>query len=97
MPPYGFHHHGFGAGPGIARGIFLVLFLALFILVIVWLINAFSHRHDHLRQGPPWSGPRGPGPHASPEAQRILEERFARGEIDADEFKQKRDILRDHS
>ncbi|HEY1222740.1 MAG TPA: SHOCT domain-containing protein [Acidimicrobiales bacterium] len=97
MPPIRFHQQFFGGGPGRGGGIFLLLFLVLVVLVIVWAISAFSHRRNHLHYGPGAIGPKGYGPHANPEAQRILEERFARGEIDADEFKQKRDILRDHA
>lgn len=88
------HQHNFGAG----RGIFVVLFLALLVLLAVWIISSFVHRRDHLPHGPGQvrmsGGPAGP---PNPDAQRILEERFARGEIDTDEFKSKRDILRDHS
>ncbi|MGN6331660.1 MAG: SHOCT domain-containing protein [Motilibacteraceae bacterium] len=36
-----------------------------------------------------------PGPSTrSDEAQRLLDERFARGEIDADEYRARRDLLR---
>ena len=96
MPPirYG---PGFERGSGAGHGIFLLLLLVLTVLVIVWAISAFSHRHDRLHHGPGPLGSRDHAPHANPEAQRILEERFARGEIDADEFKARRDILRDHS
>jgi uncharacterized membrane protein len=66
------------------------------VLAIIWVISTFSHRHNHVHYGPGSSGSKGQGFRSSSEAQRILEERFARGEIDAEEFRQKRDILRDH-
>jgi len=34
------------------------------------------------------------GPAGRPEAERILEQRFARGEVDQDEFRSRMDILR---
>jgi len=79
------------------HGIVLLLLLALAVLVIVWAVSTFTHRRDRLHHSPSNGGRQIHGSPASPEAQRILEERFARGEIDADEFKQKREILRDHS
>jgi hypothetical protein len=51
---------------------------------------------DHHRDrglGDPWFSPRDTGS-APTNAMRVLEERFARGEIDADEFQRRRDILR---
>jgi len=45
-----------------------------------------------------WAGgPRGqatpPAPTSPPDARRILDERFARGEIDEDEYRRRRDTL----
>ena len=97
MPIKRFGHPGFGGGPGNGHGIIVLLFLVLVVLALIWVISAFTHRHHQLHHGPGAVAPKGQGAHAHPEAQRILEERFARGEIDADEFKQRRDILRDHS
>jgi putative membrane protein len=99
MPPR-FQHPGFGGHPGFGAGgaIFMILLLILVVLAIIWIFNTFTHRHHHLHHDP---GPQGIArtghPPFNPEAQRILEERFARGEIDADEFKLKRDLLRDNS
>jgi len=94
--PIGFHHRGFGVGYGPGQGIFMILFLLLIVLAVVWAINAFVHRRDHAR---PWSDQSRERPmsHANSEAERILGERFARGEIDADDFKERRDLLRERS
>jgi putative membrane protein len=94
--PFGYHHHGFGVGFGPGRPIFMVLFLVLIVLAIAWAISTFSHRRDHAHH---WPITRLPAPNnrTNVEAERILEERFARGEIDADEFKERRDLLREHS
>jgi putative membrane protein len=51
----------------------------IIIVTAVWAIRRFS--------------PRDTGS-APTNAMRVLEERFARGEIDADEFQRRRDILR---
>lgn len=94
--PIGFHHHGFGAGYGPGRGIFMILFLALIVLAVVWALSTFTHRRNHGHQ---WTDPRQPRSvsHSNSDAERILEERFARGEIDADEFKDRRNLLRERS
>ena len=98
--PFRFQHPGFGGHPGFGAGgaIVMILFLVLLVLAVMWVIGNFTHRHNHVHHGP---GPQGfdrtGRPPVNLDAQRILEERFARGEIDADEFKLKRDLLRDNS
>ncbi len=62
-------------------GLFMVAFWALVILLVVWAVRQF-------RPAPP----REQGPESR--ALAILEERFARGEIDREEFEQRRDALR---
>lgn len=66
---------------------FGMLWMALFwvglILVIVWAVRQFS------RDGPGAGGSRD-------RAVEILEERYARGEIDRDEFEERRRTLRGH-
>ncbi len=95
--PFGHHRHGFGMGFGPGHAIFMVLCLALLVLIVAWVVSEFSRRRHH--QGRHWVDDVniGSGARRSNEAERILEERFARGEIDADEFKQRRDLLREHS
>ena len=67
--------------------------LVLLIVAIVLLVRYLSHRypagghfHSHGAQLPP--------PAAGSGAMQILEERFARGEIDEDEFKRRKEALR---
>jgi putative membrane protein len=61
---------------------FTVLLVALVILGIRWLLRSLN---------PP--SPVGPSPSTDDSALALLRERFARGEIDADEFEQRRRTL----
>ena len=61
---------------------FTVLLVALVILGIRWLIRSLNS-----------SSPAAPSPSADDSALAVLRERFARGEIDADEFEQRRRTL----
>jgi len=74
------HGQGWGDGPG-PWFVFPLLFLALWIAVLAFV--AFRFRRGG---GPPWSRPGG---------ESVLGERYARGEIDADEYRQRRDVLRE--
>jgi len=62
--------------------------LVLIIWAVVRIVSAIEHRHGvspHTTQG-----------HAQgSSAEEILKERFARGEIDTEEFKERRRMLRD--
>jgi putative membrane protein len=70
-------HDGWGAGSWILMGFMMLMFWALVIGGVVWLIR----------------GTRGPfGPPAD-RTRQILDERFARGEIAEDEYRQRRDML----
>lgn len=74
-----------GWGWGFGGFFLMVLMMALFwgalIGTAIWAIRQFR--------------PRDPGAtEAASSAMRILEDRFARGEIDADEFQRRREILR---
>ena len=76
-------HDGWG-GWGIGGFLLMIVMMGIFwgaiVVTIVWGIRQFR--------------PRQPTDGASMSAMRVLEERFARGEIDADEFQRRRDILR---
>ena len=69
--------NGFGMGLG---GGFMWVILLLFVIVFFWLLRGV------------FSGQNGPGKKEG-SALKILQERYARGEIDRDEFEQKRKDL----
>ena len=65
--------------------LFMILFLAVLIVVAVVLVRGL---------GGPWSGPVSPHhPLVSRTPLDILRERFARGEIDKEEFEERRRVL----
>lgn len=75
-------HDGWGPGAWIAMAFVMLVFWTIVVAAIIALV-----RSDHGRdQGHVVSRDDVP--------ERILAERFARGEIDADEYKQRRDLLR---
>jgi len=82
MYSYGDHPSGWWYALGI---ISMILFWGVLVLAI-----AAAVRHlDRGRQGR--SSPERPAP---PTAEQVLADRFARGEIDADEYRQRLDTLR---
>jgi putative membrane protein len=84
---------GFGMSGGWVFGwVIMLIVLVLIVVGIVLLVRGLSGRQDHDQmarpQGPP---PAEPGPKR---ALQILEERYARGEIDQEEFmRRKADLL----
>ena len=84
-PTFGHHHwgghwHGWFAGP-----VTTIFFLLIVVLAAVLMVR--------------WVGGHGPGGHASHHAPRgktpldILKERFAKGEIDKEEYEERRRVL----
>jgi putative membrane protein len=71
-----------GWGGWLTVGFVLLVFWGLVITGIVLVLRSFGHRHEAAHQ------PAGPTT-----ALRILEDRFARGEIDADEYGRRRQLL----
>jgi putative membrane protein len=82
MGPYGSFDGGMGWGDWLAMGLAVVIFWGLVITGIVLLVRSLGHRHDLT------VGPTGPTT-----AVRILDERFARGEIDPEEYGRRRQLL----
>ena len=86
---------GFNAGVGLFAFVwflvsiaFLVLLVLLVVLAIRWLLRSLS---SSSAAGP--SSPGATGTATDDSALAVLRERFARGEIDADEFEQRRRTL----
>jgi len=79
MYPYGEHMSGWGYALGI---IGMVLFWVVLVLAIAAAVRYLDRRrHETFPPRPPT-------------AEQVLAERFARGEIDADEYRQRLDTLR---
>jgi len=104
--PYGYGHMMWGGpwgGPGwgwhpfmIVGPIFVLLAIIGIMAIFVWLVRWATRGHPfhghgfhHFAGGCPWCG----GPRGGRAALDILEERFAKGEIDKTEFEEKRKLL----
>jgi uncharacterized membrane protein len=86
----------FFGGRGPRFGFPLGAFFALVILIAVIALAVVLLRHEHLRHQGVLSGTSSgasAGPHS--DALKILRERFARGEIDPEDYKIRRDLLRE--
>ncbi|SFE81659.1 SHOCT domain-containing protein [Streptomyces mirabilis] len=85
---------GWGWGGWIVMAMFMVLFWALVIAGVVALVHYLTgSRQGHQNSLPPSSGESGWG---SRRAEDLLAERFARGEIEEDEYKRRLVLLREH-
>ena len=84
---YGDHMSGWGYGLGIILTI--VFWGALSAAVIAVVRHLGRGRQDRLPPEPPAQASQ------PPRAEQVLAERFARGEIDADEYRQRLDTLRE--
>ncbi|MFD8482749.1 SHOCT domain-containing protein [Kitasatospora sp. NPDC059673] len=86
----GYYHHG--GWSWVLPGITFMLFVLLVIVVLVALWRASStNRTGGTTGGPRWgSAPQG----RAPEAERVLAERLARGEIDVEEYRHRLAALR---
>jgi putative membrane protein len=74
------HTNGWDGGPG-PWIIFPILWFTLWVGVIVFVVTRFRRGG-----GPPWARHSG---------QTVLAERFARGDITADEYRDRREVLRE--
>ncbi len=94
--PWGYHPMMWGGGwgwhPGFIFGpIMMLLALVGTVAIVLWIVRGFSHGGFHHMHGHGWGPPGGRG--YGRQAVDILEERFARGEIDKAEFEEKRKLL----
>ncbi|MFE0579675.1 MULTISPECIES: SHOCT domain-containing protein [unclassified Streptomyces] len=79
------YDHGMGGWGWVAMSLGMVLVAALAVAGVVLLLRSV----DRLASGPA-------RPPATPSAQQVLADRFARGEIDEEEYEQRLDTLRAH-
>jgi len=77
--------NGWGPGNWIAMGLMMLAFWALVAVLVAYAIRSLGHH--------PADDTRAPDPPAD-RARQVLDERFARGEIDTDEYHRRREILR---
>jgi putative membrane protein len=75
------NHGGWDTGDWFAMSLMMVLFWGGLIALVVWIVR--SLRTDQRNGAPP----------TTPHADDVLAERFARGEIDDDEFTRRRELL----
>ena len=92
-----YYGNGWGMSPG--GWVLMILFwLAIFALIVVGLVFLFRMlSHPSPAHGPAVHAPRPGPPPVNPQQtspQQILDERFARGEIDVDEYRLRGDALR---
>ena len=87
-------HDGMGFGGWWVMGIGMLIFWAVVIAAIVLLVRwaAVGRSREALPPTVPTTG-QGPGTPLPAQAQRILDERFARGEIDVEEYRLRREVL----
>jgi putative membrane protein len=90
----GFRGDGWGGGHWVAVIVMMVLFWGAIGLVVLAVVRSggWSHHHDHYdhRLGAPRRD-------STDDAERILHERFARGEIDEAEYTRRHDLLKERS
>ncbi len=84
MRGYGWDGGGWGWGAWLLMAAMMVIFWGVVIAALVTFLRYSGHR----RNEPPSGGD------GRDQALRILDERFARGDIDADEYTRRRDLLR---
>lgn len=83
----GWYDHGWGLGAWIGMGLGMVVFWGLVVLGIIALIRwTGSERRDVRRSD-------GRRPVEAQSALQILDERFARGDLSAEEYQQRRAVL----
>jgi putative membrane protein len=88
------YNGGWGWGGWFAMTVLMVLFWALIIAGVIALVRYLTGTHHHQQSGS--QPPSRESQWASQRAEDLLAERFARGEIDDDEYKRRLTLLREH-
>ena len=88
---YGNHMGGWGWG---LMTFSSIVFWALVVFVIVLLVRHFSRTGQRPPGGPAGYGPPGPGHGPASGPEQVLAERYARGEIDEEEYHRRLATLR---
>jgi putative membrane protein len=78
--PYNFYIHGPGSGWWVGGAIMMIIFWGAVVLLLLLAFRHFGHHHDVVPQ--------------EPAAIETLKMRLAKGEIDADEFQRRVDLIR---
>ena len=76
--PYGWHDGGWGIA-------WMIVSWALLVAIVVWIVRSLDRTPSSTRSD---------ASRDRPDAERILEERFARGEISEQELTDKRRVIR---
>ena len=76
---------GWGWGAWFAMGFMMLVFWGAIVAIVIVAIRSWGHRPE---------GPPAGGASSEDEALRVLDTRFARGDIDAEEYTSRRDLLR---
>ena len=71
---------GNNGGGWLVMGFVMILLLALAVAALIWALRDRAPSHPQ-----PWAG--------APTPRQILDERFARGELDEEEYRKRRDLL----
>ncbi|AOR37241.1 hypothetical protein BFF78_22070 [Streptomyces fodineus] len=85
---------GWGWGGWFLMTVFMVLFWAVLIVGLVAMVRYLGGTRHHQQPGSP--PPSGDGGWQDRRAESLLAERFARGEIDEDEYERRLTVLREH-
>jgi putative membrane protein len=82
-----------GPNTGWGRDFFALLILVIVVCAVVWVVSALMRQGGHVHHHEISPGANTSSKQSS-DALRILDERFARGDIDAEEYTKRRDLLR---
>ncbi len=80
---WGWGPDGWGWGAWLVMSLFMVVFWGLVIWAVVMLVRYSTARRPEHGDSEP-----------RPDPEKILDERFARGEINEDEYRKRREVLR---